>query len=112
MEITEKQTAINLKNVIERVLERFNTDVKHVYSCTSDNGRNMIKCTQELHSSQQQALSILVDDSTDEKDEEFDDPEDYEHEEIDSNASEEIDEMLEAVEKVVLSGNEFFIEIL
>ncbi|XP_065078868.1 uncharacterized protein LOC135701854 [Ochlerotatus camptorhynchus] len=99
MEITDKQTAQNLKNTIEEVLKSYSTDVTHVYAYTADNGKNVQKCGQELNKSQQVALNSI----------EHEQASDYENDdEEDDNEfhTGEIDEMLEAVENIVLSGNE------
>ncbi|XP_065078281.1 uncharacterized protein LOC135701417 [Ochlerotatus camptorhynchus] len=105
MEITDKQTAQNLKNTIEEVLKSYSTDVTHVYACTADNGKNVQKCGQELNKSQQVALNSIEHEqaSDDENDDEEDDNECH---------TSEIDEMLEAVENIVLSGNESCIATL
>ncbi|XP_065093091.1 uncharacterized protein LOC135713785 [Ochlerotatus camptorhynchus] len=105
MEITDKQTAQNLKNTIEEVLKSYSTDVTHVYACTADNGKNVQKCGQELNKSQQVALNSIEHEqaSDDENDDEEDDNECH---------TGEVDEMLEAVENIVLSGKESCIATL
>lgn len=42
-------TAANLKDTILLVLSRFNINVKQIYSCTTDNGRNMVKFVELLN---------------------------------------------------------------
>lgn len=107
MEMTEKQTAQNLKTVIEGVLAKYQTDITHVYSCTSDNGRNMIKCGQELRIAQEVALSAGADEGKVDDDNIYDESEDEDEEENDiAIADAEIDEMLDSVESIFLNGNE------
>lgn len=47
--LNEKHTAAYLKQVITKVLNEYNISLKQIYAVTSDNGRNMIKCTELLH---------------------------------------------------------------
>lgn len=105
MEINVKQTGQNLKKTIEEVLTSYNTDVTHVYACTSDNGRNVQKCGQELHKLQEVALTSIVHEQASD-DKEDADEEDDDEEDDNSSHNGEIDEMLQAVENIVLKGNE------
>lgn len=56
-DMTERQTGENLKQRINDVLDRFKLDIKNVYAATTDNGKNMVKCTEILRD--QQELSLL-----------------------------------------------------
>lgn len=58
-DMTERQTGENLKERINDVLSRFKVNIKHVYASTTDNGRNMVKCTEILR--KQQELEIQDD---------------------------------------------------
>lgn len=49
-ELKEKHTAIYLKSVILEVLGEFNISLNQVYTFTSDNGANMVKCVERLKS--------------------------------------------------------------
>lgn len=118
MEIVEKQTARNLKNTVEESLKMYSTDVTHVYSCTSDNARNAQKCGDELAVCQEKALTSIVvqgEVSNDEHDGDQDihhqDDNDQDDDE-DASVSGEIDEMLEAIENIILNGNESCITTL
>lgn len=47
--LIEKHTEAYLKQVIIKVLNEYNISPKQIYTVTSDNERNMIKCTKLLH---------------------------------------------------------------
>lgn len=49
-ELTESHTGEYLKSVIIEVLTSFEINVYQIYTVTSDNGANMIKCTDILQS--------------------------------------------------------------
>lgn len=42
-ELKDKHTGIYIKNMVRRVLKKFNVDMQQMYSVTTDNGANMIK---------------------------------------------------------------------
>ncbi|XP_021706477.1 uncharacterized protein LOC110678163 [Aedes aegypti] len=117
MEISTRQTGENLKTRIEEVLELHNTNVLHVYSCTTDNGKNMLKCVSELDKSQQLALETELtsresEQSAETAPEDFDDdPEECKEDDV-AKLDKEVDEMLEAVENIFLEGNESCIAML
>ncbi|GFQ82084.1 zinc finger BED domain-containing protein 4 [Trichonephila clavata] len=41
-ELKDKHTGIYIKNMVEKVLEKYNIDIQQIYSITTDNGANMI----------------------------------------------------------------------
>lgn len=45
-EMHQRQTAENLKNELEGILNEFEISKNQIYSITTDNGRNMIKATE------------------------------------------------------------------
>ncbi|XP_062715818.1 uncharacterized protein LOC109403457 [Aedes albopictus] len=121
MEISTRQTGENLKTRIEEVLAIHKTDVKHIYSCTTDNGKNMLKCVSELDKSQQLALDAEFNAQSDENatgSVPEEDGIDLENELEDTTEGDvaklddEVDEMLEAVENIFLDGNESCIATL
>lgn len=46
--MTERQTAINIKSVMEEELAKFGIDKKQILAITSDNGTNMLAAVREL----------------------------------------------------------------
>lgn len=83
----------------------------HVYSCTTDNGKNMLKCVRELSNSQQMAL----DSGTELNIEEMfciDELENEETEDTNAIVDREMNEMLDAVGNILLHGNESCITTL
>lgn len=46
--MTERQTAINIKNVMEAELSAFDIDLKQILAITSDNGTNLLAAVREL----------------------------------------------------------------
>ncbi|XP_065085818.1 uncharacterized protein LOC135707833 [Ochlerotatus camptorhynchus] len=113
MEITTRQTAENLRLRVEEVLKLYDSGVVHIYSCTTDNGKNMLKCVRELNKSQHMAL----DSETELSYEDMFNNEEEKHDEYIANyetaqVDQEVDEMLEAVESIFLHGNESCIATL
>ena len=53
-----KQTGQNLKDIIIDVLNHCGLDINNVYSCTTDNGANMLKAS-ELFSKAQKDLIFI-----------------------------------------------------
>lgn len=57
-DMTEKQTAENLKNRVEDVLAKHHIDTLNLYACTTDRAKHMLKSTNELRHYQEQALIL------------------------------------------------------
>lgn len=62
LEMKERQTGENLKKHIENVLKSYDLNLLNVYSATTDNGQNMLKCSSNLRVEQDKSLMLLSDD--------------------------------------------------
>lgn len=62
VELKKKHTAQNLQAEIENILKNFQINIKQIYSITTDNGRNLVKCVELL--SQNESEDSQDDEST------------------------------------------------
>ncbi|XP_036322173.1 uncharacterized protein LOC118736188 [Rhagoletis pomonella] len=65
----EQHTADNLKQLILEALERYEINIEQIYSITSDNGRNMVKCGSllQVDNENEESTNILDFDSDDDE---------------------------------------------
>lgn len=64
--LEERHTAEYLNTVLKETLERYEVPITNVYTCTSDNGANMVKLTKLLRDDQDQCLAENYEEDDDE----------------------------------------------
>lgn len=58
-ELKDKHTGIYIKNMVEKVLEKYNIDNQQIYSITTDNGANMISFVNLLGTEIEDEFSVI-----------------------------------------------------
>ena len=103
IEINCQRTGLNLKDIIIDVLRSCGLKMENVYSCTTDNGANMIKAS-ELFATAQEDLNLMEKNIVDEhlEEEEEKEPEDDDKDdEIDDDEDVNMASLEEELEELV-----------
>ncbi|KAL1400241.1 hypothetical protein pipiens_007595 [Culex pipiens pipiens] len=63
-EMTDRHTAVNLKDRIMHVLETYGLGIRHLYAAVTDQARNGIKCTELMRAEQDKVMAPTEHDTT------------------------------------------------
>lgn len=65
--LEERHTAQYLNTLIKEILQEYEVPITNIYTCTSDNGSNMIKLSQLLREDQDRCFSAEFDEHSDDE---------------------------------------------